>query len=48
MPAAEAQRGKEAIMKSSEKRQTRAIHRTICIGLGGTGRDVIMRIFSEL
>ena len=31
-------------MNSSEKRQTRAIHRTICIGLGGTGRDVIMRI----
>ena len=29
---------------SREKRREREIHRTICIGLGGTGRDVLMRI----
>ncbi|WP_107669107.1 tubulin-like doman-containing protein [Cyanothece sp. BG0011] len=27
-----------------QEQQTRAIKRTICIGLGGTGRDVLMRI----
>ncbi|OCQ91417.1 hypothetical protein BCD67_23685 [Oscillatoriales cyanobacterium USR001] len=29
---------------SSRERQYRGINRTICIGLGGTGRDVLMRI----
>lgn len=29
---------------SSNDRQFRGINRTICIGLGGTGRDVLMRI----
>ncbi len=28
----------------NQNHQTRAIKRTICIGLGGTGRDVLMRI----
>lgn len=27
-----------------QEQQTRAIKRTICIGLGGTGRDILMRI----
>ncbi|MGB5769412.1 MAG: tubulin-like doman-containing protein [Crocosphaera sp.] len=27
-----------------QQQQTRAIKRTICIGLGGTGRDILMRI----
>ena len=33
-------------MKSTnfEEKQLRSINRTICIGLGGTGRDVLMRI----
>lgn len=30
--------------KSAHQQQTRAIRRTICIRLGGTGRDVLMRI----
>jgi hypothetical protein len=29
---------------NNQDRQTRAIKKTICIGLGGTGRDVLMRI----
>jgi len=29
---------------SAKENQTRGINRTICIGLGGTGRDVLMRI----
>ena len=33
-------------MKNSnfEEKQSRTINRTVCIGLGGTGRDVLMRI----
>jgi hypothetical protein len=31
-------------MVQSPSAQTRAIKRTLCIGLGGTGRDVLMRI----
>ena len=27
-----------------EENQSRKVNRTICIGLGGTGRDVLMRI----
>ena len=27
-----------------EEKQSRTINRTVCIGLGGTGRDVLMRI----
>lgn len=30
--------------QSSTERQYQGINRTICIGLGGTGRDVLMRI----
>jgi hypothetical protein len=29
---------------SANQRQYQGINRTICIGLGGTGRDVLMRI----
>ncbi|MFM6609744.1 MAG: tubulin-like doman-containing protein, partial [Dolichospermum sp.] len=29
---------------SAKETQSRGINRTICIGLGGTGRDVLMRI----
>jgi hypothetical protein len=29
---------------TNKERQYRGINRTICIGLGGTGRDVLMRI----
>lgn len=30
--------------RSFEEQQSRIINRTVCIGLGGTGRDVLMRI----
>ncbi len=29
---------------TSKERQSREINRTICIGIGGTGRDILMRI----
>ncbi|MGF1489828.1 MAG: tubulin-like doman-containing protein [Prochloraceae cyanobacterium] len=32
------------VNSSNNERQSRGIKRTICIGLGGTGRDVLMRI----
>lgn len=31
-------------MSQTQERQNRSIKRTLCIGLGGTGRDVLMRI----
>ena len=32
------------IQSTSQERQSRGINRTICIGIGGTGRDILMRI----
>lgn len=32
------------VFTSNREQQTRSIKRTICIGLGGTGRDILMRI----
>ncbi|NEQ34921.1 MAG: hypothetical protein F6K40_00790 [Okeania sp. SIO3I5] len=32
------------VQSTSKERQSRGINRTICIGIGGTGRDILMRI----
>lgn len=32
------------VQLSQPEKQSRTIKRTVCIGLGGTGRDILMRI----